>query len=73
MFPAQRLCDDFKAFNFIGKNNQVFNVTLSIGISEFYREDKKIEDIIHRADIALYYSKENGRDRITLYENIAKY
>ena len=71
--PAQRLCDEFKMYKFVGKNNQFFNVTLSIGISEFYRKDKKFEDIIQRADIALYYSKENGRDKITVYENITEY
>jgi len=73
VFPAERLANEFKMCQFTGKNKQSFNVTLSIGISEFYRSDVKCEELVHRADTALYYSKENGRDRITVYENITEY
>jgi diguanylate cyclase (GGDEF)-like protein len=42
------------------------NVTASIGIAELEEQDQSFEDIIRRADKALYESKENGRDRSTL-------
>lgn len=41
-------------------------VTISGGIS--YREPKeKLEDFLHRADMALYKSKESGRNKISVY------
>ena len=43
-----------------------FTVTISVGISPF-GEDTELWRISERADIALYSSKENGRDRATLY------
>ena len=40
------------------------NVTLSIGVA-MYRDGEKAEDIIERADTALYQSKKNGRNCVT--------
>lgn len=42
-------------------------VTISIGVSEFESETPKYEHLIHCADLALYYGKENGRNRVTCY------
>lgn len=67
---AQRLSELFKAQEFTGPGGRTFHVTLSIGISEYHIEDSNNEDIIARADEALYYSKNNGRDRITIYEHV---
>ncbi|PHR58043.1 MAG: GGDEF domain-containing protein [Robiginitomaculum sp.] len=39
-------------------------VTISLGVSIF-RETDQIEDLIERADKALYQSKQNGRNRVT--------
>lgn len=39
-------------------------VTLSFGVAT-YRPDESTEDVIQRADKALYYSKQNGRNRVT--------
>jgi diguanylate cyclase (GGDEF)-like protein len=43
--------------------------TVSGGITEF-RKGESIEDAVARADAALYYSKKNGRDRITTSEEM---
>ena len=40
-------------------------LTCSIGGS-LYIKDEKIEDTIKRADTALYYSKANGRNRVSI-------
>lgn len=41
------------------------NVTVSVGITEF-QSGETSEDLIRRADNAMYLSKRNGRNRITL-------
>jgi diguanylate cyclase (GGDEF)-like protein len=43
-------------------------VTISIGIATYPLHGKESEDIIVKADKALYMSKENGRNRVTVWE-----
>jgi diguanylate cyclase (GGDEF)-like protein len=44
-------------------------VTISLGITSFNKENiASPDDIIHRADEALYQSKENGRNRTTVWQ-----
>jgi diguanylate cyclase (GGDEF)-like protein len=43
------------------------SVTISIGIASFQVEDKLPEEVIKRADIALYQSKHHGRNKVTVY------
>jgi diguanylate cyclase (GGDEF)-like protein len=45
-------------------------VSVSIGISEFQPQDETKEEVIHRADQALYWVKEHGRDQIAIFEDI---
>lgn len=42
-------------------------ITVSIGVTEFKTETPNYEHLIHYADIALYFGKENGRNRVTCY------
>jgi diguanylate cyclase (GGDEF)-like protein len=41
-------------------------LTVSIGVTEVSLEDSKIEDVLHRADVALYQAKTLGRNRVAL-------
>ena len=43
-----------------------FNFTVSIGVSQVKPEDQSLEDVIKRADTALYKAKEEGRNRVVL-------
>jgi diguanylate cyclase (GGDEF)-like protein len=45
-----------------------FSVTASIGISQLMGSDDNMENILKRSDDALYKAKENGRDRVVLWE-----
>ncbi|WP_071393454.1 sensor domain-containing diguanylate cyclase [Bacillus tuaregi] len=45
-----------------------YPITISLGISTFQKEDKFPEDIIKRADKALYQSKREGKNKTTIYE-----
>lgn len=58
-------------------NNKItlpdFNITLSVGII-FNENHERLDSLIKKADEALYYSKESGRNQVTYYghENKAK-
>lgn len=57
---------DLEAWDFSGLEN-VLRPTFSIGIAEFPRMATVQEDLIERADQALYLSKNMGRNTITVY------
>jgi diguanylate cyclase (GGDEF)-like protein len=44
------------------------NITISIGIASFPEHAKDREDLIQKADLALYHSKEKGKNRFTIYD-----
>jgi diguanylate cyclase (GGDEF)-like protein len=46
-----------------------FSVTLSIGVAELWREpaDGSIEQVVQRADTALYAAKQSGRNRTVIF------
>jgi len=70
--PAIRFTRALRAIDFRNEHNEVFNVSVSIGISEFHPMDTNKEEIVHRADKALYWAKDHGRDQIAIYEKIYK-
>ena len=43
-------------------------ITPSIGISLFPETNKTIDQIVHQADIAMYVSKDRGKNTITIYQ-----
>ncbi len=49
--------------------NNIFAVTVSIGIAEVTKYDH-INDMISKADRALYYSKHNGRNQVSIYDEL---
>ena len=42
-------------------------VTISLGIATFPDDGKNIDELLQRADAALYAAKENGRDQVVVY------
>ncbi len=64
---AERIQDTLRKFDFPGQDFPL-KVTASFGITQFIENtDTTLEHVIERADKALYKSKENGRDRITIF------
>ncbi|WP_198305979.1 sensor domain-containing diguanylate cyclase [Arcobacter vandammei] len=45
------------------------NLTISLGIANFNNEHNKAEDIVSDADKALYKAKQDGRDRVVVFQN----
>ncbi|EFW39324.1 diguanylate cyclase DgcA [Treponema phagedenis] len=41
-------------------------VTISIGVATFLQKMESLKNLLERADIALYQSKENGRNRVSI-------
>ncbi|MEP9373144.1 PleD family two-component system response regulator [Mesorhizobium sp. KR1-2] len=48
----------------VGKDGQALEVTISIGVSSLRRGPDTVEDLMKRADIALYEAKTGGRNRV---------
>jgi diguanylate cyclase (GGDEF)-like protein len=68
--PAMRFIKTLKEKRFKPKGLSEFKVAVSIGVSEYHPTDTTKEEVIHRADKALYWAKEHGRDQIAVYEKL---
>jgi diguanylate cyclase (GGDEF)-like protein len=49
-----------------------FKVTLSIGVASFPNDSRKVEDIVGMADEALYHAKRSGRNRVSVFKDVAQ-
>jgi diguanylate cyclase (GGDEF)-like protein len=52
-----------------GKGNELFHVTLSVGVASREAGDSDVEALIARADQALYAAKDNGRNQVMVARN----
>ncbi len=50
--------------------NELTQVTISMGVTEFPTYDMSVQGLIEKADQAMYFSKENGRNRVTKYSDL---
>lgn len=55
---------------FIDENE--LTITLSIGIATYPQDAATKEELIDKADQALYYAKKNGRNQVCVWKDIAK-
>lgn len=63
---AMKLAEKLRHIIETHKFKKVGRVTISLGVTEYSSGDKDIDEVVKRADNALYLSKKNGRNRATL-------
>lgn len=62
---AQRLCAELRKAPVIVGEHRI-SVTMSIGVAMIFVTDPNPDDVLHRADVALYEAKHLGRDRVVV-------
>lgn len=62
---AQRIRSSLEAERFSPGNGQDAQITISIGVTE-YQEKEELSTFIQRADKAMYVSKQNGRNKVSM-------
>lgn len=55
--------------SFVGEKGDIIKVTISLGVSHYTDDMDSYEELVSRADQALYYSKENGRNMAVAWGN----
>lgn len=68
---AQKILGCVNSISF-ESNQECFNVTISIGGSCFYKEDDNYMQALKRSDVALYNSKNTGKNKYTSYNESSK-
>lgn len=66
---SERLLNLVRSHRIPTSDAREFHFTLSMGITEFPRDGEESYYLFNRADEALYTSKRNGKNTITIYEN----
>ena len=66
LFVAERIrkaieSRQIKAFD------ELLNLTVSIGVASFPQDDRTTQEIMDKADSALYHSKRNGKNKVSVY------
>ncbi|MFH0739186.1 MAG: GGDEF domain-containing protein [Candidatus Omnitrophota bacterium] len=65
-FAAERIRHSVES-RYIRVYDEDLRVTISIGISTFPGDGKQMEALIDNADSALYYAKQNGRNKVSVF------
>jgi len=61
---AERICKAVSSKEFKLPNNQECHVTISLGVSTYPQDGDTPQSIIEKADKALYWAKEHGRNQV---------
>ncbi len=64
LIMTNRLIGMVNQFNFMGKNDYITGVGFSAGISAYPEDGKTVEEIIGKADEAMYIAKKQGKNKV---------
>jgi len=68
---AERICGKVRSTTFeVATSSTPIGVTVSIGVAAFPEDGREPDELIHRADMALYHAKLSGRDRVCAAANL---
>jgi diguanylate cyclase (GGDEF)-like protein len=62
---AQRIRSALETERFSTENGQNALITISIGVTEYHAQEE-LSTFIQRADKAMYVSKQNGRNKVSM-------
>jgi diguanylate cyclase (GGDEF)-like protein len=62
---AKRIQESLASHPYYVQTKTIF-LTVSIGITQFHKNDNQLDDALNRSDQALYLAKQNGRNRIEI-------
>lgn len=68
-FKAEKIRKSILKSKVLQKYSDYFPITISIGISSYPDHGLDAESLIKNADTAMYYSKQNGRNKCTIYND----
>ncbi len=68
LIPIKKFASTVKKQKFISDDGKEFNITISAGLAQSKINNSSIREILAKADKALYYAKETGRDRVIVFE-----
>ena len=68
---AEKLCEKVKKLP-IRSGKDRFHVTASFGVAQLYAGANNVDEILRRADLALYAAKQAGRNRVVAYSALPR-
>lgn len=68
LIAAENIRSEIENLEHVTSKNEIIKFTVSIGVALLHSNDVDLDTILHRADLALYDAKRNGRNRVVLSE-----
>lgn len=68
MKAAENIRQEIENLEYVTDKNQSIKFTISVGIAILTPQDISLENLLHKADIALYTAKKEGRNRVIVYD-----
>jgi diguanylate cyclase (GGDEF)-like protein len=67
---AEKMRESIENLEFNSRQNSKVELRISIGVAMMNNNDNSLEDLLQRADEALYKAKNSGRNQVICYEDL---